>query len=301
MGRRVAVRVPATTANLGPGFDALGMALKLYNTVELEETGGSGFHIEVTGEGEDLLPRDADNLVARTIEKVFRRVNSSLQGWRVRLDNKIPLQRGLGSSAAAIVGGLLAANAVAGSPFSREELLAQAIEIEGHPDNVAAALLGGIVAVAEQDGKYYYTNFTPPQELVIYAVIPNFTLSTKAARGVLPELVPMKDVVFNLGRVALLTSALKDGDWDLLTVALKDRIHQPYRSRLIPGMTEAFEAAEKAGAYGAVLSGAGPTLIAFGPPGLEIGEAMGRVLRAYGIETEIRKLEPTSQGAYIIE
>ncbi len=301
MGRRVAVRVPATTANLGPGFDALGMALKLYNTVELEETGGSGFQIEITGEGEDLLPRGAGNLVARAIDKLFHKVNYSLQGWKVRLENKIPLQRGLGSSASAIVGGLLAANAVAGSPFSQRELLAQAIEIEGHPDNVAAALLGGIVAVAEQDGNYFYTNFTPPKELVIYAVIPNFTLSTKAARSVLPELVPMKDVVFNLGRVALLTSILKEGNWDLLTVALKDRIHQPYRSRLIPGMTEAFEAAEQAGAYGAVLSGAGPTLIAFGPPGLEIGEAMGRVLRTYGIEAEIRELEPSLQGAYIIK
>jgi len=301
MGRRVAVRVPATTANLGPGFDALGMALKLYNTVELEETGGSGFQIEITGEGEDLLPRDEGNLVARAVDKLFHKVNYSLQGWKVRLENKIPLQRGLGSSASAIVGGLLAANAVAGSPFSQRELLAQAIEIEGHPDNVAAALLGGIVAVAEQDGNYFYTSFTPPKELVIYAVIPNFTLSTKAARSVLPQLVPMKDVVFNLGRVALLISILKEGNWDLLTVALKDRIHQPYRSRLIPGMTEAFEAAEQAGAYGAVLSGAGPTLIAFGPPGLEIGEAMGRVLRTYGIEAEARKLEPSLRGAYIIE
>lgn len=301
MGRRFAVKVPATAANLGPGFDVLAMALKLYNTVILEESEGCGFTVEVMGEGAGTLPQNSDNLVARAIASVFQKVDCCLHGWKLLLENEIPLQRGLGSSAAAIVGGLLAANAAVGHPFSRDELLVEAIAIEGHPDNVAAALLGGIVAVAEHNGSYYHINFAPPKELMVYAVIPNFTLSTKTARDALPELIPMEDAVFNLSRVALLVSGLKEGDWDLLKIALNDRLHQPYRARLIPGMEEAFKAAAEAGAYGAVLSGAGPTLIAFGPPGLKIGEAMASALRPYSIEADVKELEPTSQGAYIIE
>lgn len=301
MVRRVAVKVPATTANLGAGFDVLGMALNLYNTVVLEETEGCGFTVEVMGEGAGTLPQNSDNLVARAITSVFQKVDCCLHGWKLLLENEIPLQRGLGSSAAAIVGGLLAANFVIGNPFSRDEILVEASALEGHPDNVAAALLGGIVAVAEQEGKYYYTSFASPKGLMVYAVVPNFTLSTKAARDALPELIPMKDAVFNLSRVALLVSALKDGDWDLLKVALNDRLHQPYRSWLIPGMEDAFRAAAEAGAYGAALSGAGPTLIAFGPPGLNIGEAMASALRSYSIEADVKELEPTSQGAYIME
>lgn len=301
MVKRAAVKVPATTANLGPGFDVLGMALKLYNSVILEETEDICFEVEVFGEGTGSLPQNADNLVAKVISKLFQKKNCGLQGWKLRLYNEIPLQRGLGSSAAAIVGGLLAANAVLGNPFSPDELLAEAIEIEGHPDNVAAAFLGGVVAVAEDNGRYFYTNFAPPEGLMVYAVVPRFTLSTEVARQALPELVPMSDAVFNLGRLALLITALREADWDLLRVALRDRLHQPYRSGLIPGMEDAFRAAEEAGAYGAVLSGAGPTLIALGPPGLRIGDAMACALKTHGVEADVKELEPTSQGAYIIE
>ncbi|MGB9791949.1 MAG: homoserine kinase [Thermacetogeniaceae bacterium] len=301
MGKRVAVKVPATTANLGPGFDVLGMALKLHNTVILEETGDCRFAVEVLGEGAELLPRNTDNLAAKVVLRLFKKMSRSLQGWKLQLYNEIPLQRGLGSSAAAIVGGLLAANAVLGNPFSCDELLAEAIEIEGHPDNVAAAFLGGIVAVAEDKGKYFFTSFAPPKELMVYAVVPQFALSTEVARHALPELVPLRDAVFNLSRLALLITALKEAKWELLRVALNDRLHQPYRSRLIPGMEDAFKAAEDAGAYGAVLSGAGPTLIALGPPGLKIGDAMACALKAYGVEAIVKELEPISQGAYIIE
>lgn len=301
MRKRAAVKVPATTANLGPGFDVLGMALKLYNTVILEKTDDFCLAVEVVGEGAKLLPQNTDNLVVKVISRLFQKMNCSLQGWKLRLYNEIPLQRGLGSSAAAIVGGLLAANAVLGNPFSPDELLAEAIEIEGHPDNVAAAFLGGIVAVAEDKGRYFYANFAPPEELMVYAVVPKFALSTEVARQALPDTVPLRDAVFNLGRLALLIAALREAKWDLLRIALRDRLHQPYRSGLIPGMEDAFKAAEDAGAYGAVLSGAGPTLIALGPPGLKIGDAMACALKAYGVEADVKELEPTSQGAYIIE
>lgn len=301
MGKRVLVKVPATTANLGPGFDALGMALNRFNTLELAETGEPVCHVEITGEGADFLPRDRKNLVCQTIETFFERVGYHSCGWKLKMENCIPFKRGLGSSASAIVGGILAANAIAGKPCTLDQMLALAIEIEGHPDNVAAAFLGGVVMITGHEGKYYYASFCPPPGLAVYAVIPCFSLSTRAARRVLPEYVHMEDAVFNLGRVALLTNALRDGNWDLLSVAVQDRIHQPYRSPLIPGLDEVFQAGKKAGAYGVFLSGSGPTVIAFAPPAAAVGEAMREVFRSHGYDSEVWVLEPSKQGAYIIE
>lgn len=301
MGKKVVVKVPATTGNLGPGFDVLGMALNLYNIVELEEPSNCYYQIEIEGEGEKFLPRNSDNLVCRAINILFKRAFYRSPGWKLRLINKIPLQRGLGSSAAAIVGGLVAANSITGNPFSFQELLTQAIELEGHPDNVAAALLGGIVVIVKQGDSYYYKRFFPSEGIKIYAVIPSFELSTSVARSVLPEVVPLQDAVFNLGRVALLTFALQEGNWDLLRIAVHDRLHQPYRRRLIPGLDEAMKAAKEAGAYGTFLSGAGPTVISFASSGSLAGEAMGKVFRAYGFETRVLELEPSPQGARVTE
>lgn len=307
MGRKVVVRVPASVANLGSGFDAMGMALNLYNEVELEEE-GAGYRIEVAGEGERTLPRDQSNLVARAINRLFEVASCHLSGWRLRLTNDIPLQSGLGSSAAAIVGGLVAANAIAGSPLSQNQILAQAIALEGHPDNAAAALLGGVVVIVPggnaaagnggAGGDYLYTCFRPPAELVVYAVIPGFTLSTSLARQVLPEQVPLKDAVFNLARAAMLALALRDGDWDKLAVATQDRIHQPYRAGLIEGLEEMFRAARLAGAYGAFLGGAGPSVIALGPSGSRAGEAVREVFMAHGAEARVMELQTSPHGAY---
>lgn len=295
-------------ANLGPGFDTLGMALNLYNTVELEET-STGRRIEVAGEGEQALPRNENNLVAQAINKLFKSASCSFSGWSLRLENNIPLQRGLGSSAAAIVGGLVAANFLAGNPFSREQILSLAIELEGHPDNVAAALLGGVVVIVRNESSctdnsgavndYLYSCFYPPRGLKIYAVVPEFTLSTKLARSVLPEQVPLKDAVFNLGRVALLITALRDGNWEQLGLAVQDRLHQTYRAHLIPGLEEMFQSARLAGAFGTFLSGAGPSVVALGPAGSRAGEEICRVFQDHGIEARVLELQPSSQGAYI--
>jgi len=298
MRKKVAIKVPATSANLGPGFDCVGMALNLYNTVVLEES--DDYKIEIIGEGEKTLPRNTSNLVFRAIRTLFNRASYHSPGWKLRLENKIPLQRGLGSSAAAIVGGLLAANTVAGNPFSSHELLLQAIELEGHPDNVAAALFGGIVIIVEHEKSYFYTRFLPPQGMRIYAVVPDSSLATKVARSVLPEVVPFEDAVFNLGRVALLVAALREGNWDLLTAALHDRLHQPYRADLIPGFAEILNAARQAGAYGAVLSGAGPSVIAFAPPGSTAGEAMKEAFQKHSLEAQVWDLEPSLQGAQVL-
>lgn len=301
MEKKAVVRVPATTANLGPGFDVLGMALNLFNTVELEETGVPGFQIEIAGEGIGILPCTEENLVVRAINTLFRQADYSSPGWKLRLGNKIPLQSGLGSSAAAIIGGLLAANAVAGSPLTDQEILNLAIAMEGHPDNVAAALLGGVVVVVKDDSNYVYTRFTPPEGLAVYAVVPGMTLSTQVARSVLPHSYPADDVVFNLGRVALLTVALREGKWDLLAAGVQDLLHQPYRSGLVPGFPEMQDAARDAGAYGAVLSGSGPTVIAFAPPDSSAGTAISGVFQAHGLRTDVWELWPSSQGAYVVE
>lgn len=307
MGRKVVVRVPASVANLGSGFDAMGMALNLYNVVELEET-GAGYQIEVAGEGEQVLPRDKSNLVAQAINRLFEVSSHPASGWRLYLSNNIPLQSGLGSSAAAIVGGLVAANAVAGYPLSLKQILSQAIALEGHPDNVAAALMGGVVVIVPEENAaadnasaapdYLYTCFKPPAGLVAYTVIPGFTLSTSLARHILPEQVSLKDAVFNLARAAMLAMALRDGDWDKLGTAMQDRIHQPYRAHLIEGLEEMLQAARLAGAYGAFLGGAGPSVVALGPPGSKAGEVMRKVFMAHGAEARVLELQPSPFGAY---
>jgi homoserine kinase len=294
-------------ANLGSGFDAMGMALNLYNVVELEET-GAGYQIEVAGEGEQVLPRDKSNLVAQAINRLFEVSSHPASGWRLHLSNNIPLQSGLGSSAAAIVGGLVAANAVAGYPLSLKQILSQAIALEGHPDNVAAALMGGVVVIVPEENAaadnasaapdYLYTCFKPPAGLVAYTVIPGFTLSTSLARHILPEQVSLKDAVFNLARAAMLAMALRDGDWDKLGTAMQDRIHQPYRAHLIEGLDEMLQAARLAGAYGAFLGGAGPSVVALGPPGSKAGEVMRKVFMAHGAEARVLELQPSPFGAY---
>jgi homoserine kinase len=294
-------------ANLGSGFDAMGMALNLYNVVELEET-GAGYQIEVAGEGEQVLPRDKSNLVAQAINRLFEVSSHPASGWRLHLSNNIPLQSGLGSSAAAIVGGLVAANAVAGYPLSLKQILSQAIALEGHPDNVAAALMGGVVVIVPEENAaadnasaapdYLYTCFKPPAGLVAYTVIPGFTLSTSLARHILPEQVSLKDAVFNLARAAMLAMALRDGDWDKLGTAMQDRIHQPYRAHLIEGLEEMLQAARLAGAYGAFLGGAGPSVVALGPPGSKAGEVMRKVFMAHGAEARVLELQPSPFGAY---
>jgi homoserine kinase len=304
MEKKIAVNVPASTANLGPGFDVLGMALNLYNTVVLEKMDNDCHIIEVNGEGHFSLPRDSNNLVARSVTFLMERAGYEDYGFKLTLDNQIPLMSGLGSSAAAIVGGLVAANALVGNPFSHSDVLQMAVEIEGHPDNVAAALLGGVVIVAkdEESGEesYVYSRFVPKTDIRITAVIPEFNVSTIKARSVLPENVPLQDAVYNLGRIALLVTALREGDWDLLQVAMQDRLHQPYRCSLVPGLNEVFQAALDSGAYGVFLSGAGPTVIAFSPPDLDCGEAIADIFQLRNIAARVMHLEPCLSGTRIL-
>lgn len=273
--RKVRVRVPASTANLGPGFDALGMALGLYNEIEVEIT-GTGFALEVEGEGAEKLQSLGErNLVARSVTETLERLGGRAEGLRVRMLNRIPLSRGLGSSSAAAMGGVAAAVALAGVTLGPEEMLDLALPFEGHPDNITPALLGGLTVSTVVEGKVKCVKLPVPEGLKAIAVIPEFHLSTAKARKALPPTVPRADAVFNVGRVALFLAAMQSGRLDLLREAAQDRLHQPYRAPLVPGMEEVLAEGERAGALGCFLSGAGPTLLALTTrDGGEIGARM---------------------------
>ncbi|NGQ94283.1 homoserine kinase [Brevibacillus sp. SYP-B805] len=260
----VRVRVPASTANLGPGFDAIGMAFQLYTDIAMQ----TAEETTITLKGEELgsLPADKSNLLYQTAARLFQLAGLAVPELSIEVETQTPLTRGLGSSASAIVGALTAANLLAGEPFSREELFAIATEMEGHPDNVGASLFGGIIVATMPEAgssKVPYVRFSVPAGLNTLAVIPDYWLSTDQARHVLPESYSRADLVYNVGHSSLLVAALAQGRLDLLATAMRDRIHQPYRAPLVPGMAEMLAEATDHGALGAALSGAGPTTLFF--------------------------------------
>lgn len=295
----ITVRVPATSANLGPGFDALGLALRLHNTLTLEPAEAP--QIEIDGEGAGTLPRDPTHLAYQAAMAVVARAEGEdgpgARAFCLRQHNRIPLARGLGSSAAAIVGGAVAANALLGHPLDQQALLDLATELEGHPDNVAPALLGGLVVCARTATGVRWMRLAPPSLRVVLAV-PDYQVSTDEARRRLPARVPFPDAVFNVTRAALLVAALTGDRPDLLDEATQDRLHQPYREQLVPGLTDVFAAARGAGAYGVALSGSGPAVLAFGAaPG--IGPAMARAFEAAGAACRILHAELDGAGAAV--
>lgn len=258
--KRITVEVPATSANLGPGFDCLGLALDLHNVVSVEV--GDEVRIDVAGEGADRLSRNSKNLVYRAMSALYETIGSEPPAVHLSLHNRVPLARGLGSSSAAVVGGLFAANVLAGNPLSTSHLLQLAHKLEGHPDNVAAALYGGLtVAVADGDEVICMKGIVPAG-LKAALFIPDFAMSTREARKVLPRHVSLSDAVHNIGRTAALVTALATNQLEYLSFATGDRLHQPYRQQIYPQMAGLFAAAMEAGASGVFLSGAGSTICA---------------------------------------
>jgi len=248
--RGALIRVPGSTANLGPGFDVLAAALDLFLTVEVEETGEFRLLTDMH------IRRDRDNLIVRAFERLM-----PADGVEFRVSSTIPLSGGMGSSAAGVVAGLLAAEYLAGRGAA--EVLTLATEIEGHPDNVAASLLGGLVVCDGPDVR----RIEMPPELEAVLVIPNRPVRTAAAREALPEAVPMADAVHNLAQIAKLTAGLATSDWELIAGGLGDRLHQPYRAHLYPRSAEIVARAADHGALGATISGAGPTVLIWCRPG----------------------------------
>jgi homoserine kinase len=298
--RQVRVKVPATSANLGSGFDIFGLALQLYNTYTLTLTCEAGWSVSLPSDID--LPRDENNLVFRAAREVFLRLGVLPPSLHLAQEIDIPLDRGLGSSASAIIGGLVAANMLTGSTLDSTTLLAIATEIEGHPDNVTPALMGGMTLCYATGAQHRYLALPIPQNVQIVVVIPDFEVSTSQARSVLPDQVSRSDVIFNGSRTALMVAALYQKRYDLLAEAMDDRLHQPYRAALVPGMTEAIAAGYAANALGVALSGSGPSLIALTQHETSaVAAALSDAFACQGITCETRILQPDTTGADGVE
>lgn len=254
----IRVSVPATSANVGSGFDAVGLAVSLYNTAEFYEDDG----VSISCTDGTVVPQGESNLIYRSARRLFDELGRPVPGMRIVQTNPIPMARGLGSSSACIVAGLLAANRMLGDPLDKQQLLTLATAIEGHPDNVAPALYGGLTSCVFEGGQVYSVKKNVDESLAFAALIPDYTLLTSAARAALPKTVSHKQAVYNLSRAAFLVPAFCDGRHDLLDVATQDALHQGYRLKLMPGGEEMFAAAKRCGARAVYVSGAGSTVMA---------------------------------------
>ena len=301
----VRVTAPATTANMGPGYDCLGMALDVWNTIEVEVLDSGEPVVEVTGEGAGELGTGRDNLVYRSMEFLFQDAGQEMPLVRIRCDNAIPLARGMGSSAAAIAGGLVAANAICSQDYTPNDLLEMAATIEGHPDNVAAAVLGGMQLVisdkTEEGSRLYAVSINVPPELRAVVFVPQVRIATEDARAVLPEKITVADAVHNMGRIGLLVASMTTNHPEYLAIATQDLLHQPYRQPLFPAMKVIFKAALDAGALGVFLSGSGSTVLAL-TQGREMTVAyeMAEAARQASVEGNVRVTQPTVRGAHLI-
>lgn len=300
---KIHVKVPATTANLGPGFDALGLALNLWNEAEFTCTNADVITVTISGEGEGKLPENQENSIAKAALMIYDLAGKFCPGLQIECVNRIPLGSGMGSSSAALLTGMLGANGLLGNPFSNEEILKLAIETEGHPDNVAPAMLGGLVASIVH-GERVFSMRLPAKanhgSIHATVVLPDFDFPTSHARSLLPNEVRRSDAIFNISRGVLVTEALRTGNMELLGIAMKDTLHQPYRLPLIPGAIDALKAGKDAGAAAVALSGAGPSLIAFSPKeDPAIGAAMQATFEAAGLGARIFELGTSYEGAEV--
>jgi homoserine kinase len=316
VGRRIVVEVPATIANLGAGYDCLGLAIDQSLRVELSvehRPGNTDTELEVVGEGDGEIGPDRGNRFVEALEAGLRQHGVGYRAgdaWRIRMTNEIPLARGLGSSGAATVAGLLAADALAtaagaGPAAQRNALLVAATEIEGHPDNIAPALLGGLVASCAISGQVAAYRFDVPDALRVVLFVPELRLPTAEMRRVLPDEVPRADAVANLARVAVGVAGIAQGDWSVLDELTQDRLHEPYRAAAYPLLPVLIAAARAAGAVGACLAGAGSTIAAFtlGSDADEdrIGAALAAVAAEHHFAGAVRVVRAFNDGARVLE
>ncbi|MFA6110949.1 MAG: homoserine kinase [Candidatus Latescibacterota bacterium] len=295
--QKAEIVVPASSANLGPGFDCLGLSLSLYHRLMVTESPGEGFEVRASGEGAGRVPLDGRNWVCRAMDRVFAESGYSPGRLVVECACEIPLARGLGSSAAALLAGTAAAMLLAGESLDRDRLLQRGVVAEGHPDNVAPCVLGGFtVAVTDHDA-VHCLRLEPPAGLRAVVAIPDFSLPTSRARAVLPARVELSDAAGNAARVGLLTAAIATGRLDLLAPAMVDVLHEPYRRELVPGLEEVRAAALAGGALGAALSGAGPAVLALVTgDGKAVGRAMEEAWQRQGVRARAVTLEIDRQG-----
>ena len=294
------IRIPATTANMGPGFDCIGMAFDMYNYIDFEPTGVDGY-CELTSDGDaGHIDLSKDNLIYKAYAAVFQYLQKPVMGIKMHFENNVPYSRGLGSSSAALIGGVKVANEVLGNPLSDTELLNVALQFEGHPDNIAPALLGGVVISGlDENGDVFYSKITPPANLHCTVIIPDYPLATKKARAVLPQQFSMQDAVYNVGRMAMLIDAMHTGKLEQLALAMNDKLHQPYRMPLIKGMDEIVPAAKALGALNVTISGAGPTILIVSD-GKKDFSSLQDILTKHGVTARITALQPVNEGAALV-
>ena len=307
---KVTVKVPATSANLGPGFDCLGLALPIYNEITVEETvmPGSGVEINIIDETEKYdtlsIPKDENNIVYKAIELLYSFIGQTASDMKITIKTNIPVTRGLGSSAAVIVGGLMAANQLLGNPADEAVLLSIASEVEGHPDNVTPAMMGGFcVASLDDDGSVAYSKILWPENWKLTVLIPDYELDTKIARSILPESISIPDAAFNIRKASMLIDAVYRQDAELMKKCLKDKLHQPYRTELIKGFKELTELLEnKDDILGCVISGAGPTIMVISKnDGFEkVENEVKQIFYDYNVDCDIRTLDIENEGSKVI-
>ena len=300
---KVTVTVPATTANIGVGFDCLGAALTMANEFQFAVVDNAKLKITVEGEEAYKVGTGQNNLIYRSLLELYRRIGQTPPSLEINIKLGVPLSRGLGSSATAIVGGLLGANSLAGNPLARKEIMNMAIALEGHPDNVVPALLGNCLLSVKDNADWQICPIQWHRDIIPVVAIPDFELSTEAARSVLPANYSRTDAIFNISRMGLLVRALATNNGEWLEMALADKIHQPYREQLITGYSTLREAAVKAGAYGMVISGAGPTLLALTDSvrSDRVVESMRMAWANMGVKAITRSLAIDTEGAKVVE
>ncbi|MDD6214578.1 MAG: homoserine kinase [Firmicutes bacterium] len=295
----IKVRVPATSANMGAGFDSLGIALGLYNTLKISETEKG---LTVYNNSSDFIPTGENNLVYKSMCRLFDEVGYQKKGIKIVQNSEIPITRGLGSSSACVIGGLLAANAISGRQLSYKEILDIAVSIEGHPDNVTPALFGGFCVSATENGHTVFLSSKIEPNLRFVIMVPNFYVSTKNSRGILPEMVTLKDASYNISRAALLTSLLISGKYEDLRFAVEDRLHQKYRKNNIDNFDEIFEKSYEYGAKATYLSGSGPTIVSVtDSDGSSFYRKMCQYLDGLGADWKCRMLTIDNVGAILKE
>ena len=310
---KISVRVPATTANIGPGFDCMGMALPIYNTITIEETVLPGTGIEINAINNDStadnlifehIPMDETSIIYKAVELLYNSIGQTPSELKITVQSQIPIARGLGSSASVIVGGLLAANELLGHPADEVALLSIATEVEGHPDNVTPAIVGGLcITSQEDDGTILYRKLNWPEEWNITVCIPDYELSTDISRSVLPKEVPMGDAVFNAKRLAMFVEAVNTKDAELMKIALQDKLHQPYRMKLVPGLDKIIENLKhEENVLGCVLSGAGPAILVISQKNDldKIKSIVKETWEDMNVKVNIMTLPVEPQGAQIV-
>ncbi len=288
----IRISIPATCANIGPGFDVFGMALEFSNSIEIEKS--TQFSIFIEGEGKGVLPETEENLAIKALRTIYK---GDLNQFSIRFKNKIPLARGLGSSATAIVGGLVAGNLLSGEPYSEEELLKMAIEIEGHPDNVTPAMLGGFTISYKVENAFRSVKIIPP-EFYVYLIIPGYKLETERMRSVLPDTYKREDIIYNVARASLVVTAFLNGDISLLKEAISDRIHEPYRGKFIKGYFELRDLLLRDGSGVCAISGSGPTISCFSERD-DLDKKLTQYMEDLEISGKLIKTKPSLEGVKI--